>query len=81
MNVEDKSNIRDLVHNPSSLKFLSVCRVRQSISCIGENIEKNLIEKLTAGDLNDLRNPSVPISLEDMCKYDNYSLKKIVRPL
>ena len=65
--------IKYLVHNPPSLRHLCACRirvtVRQSISCLGQNIERNLIEKLTAGDIDDLRNPNVPISLEDMCKY------------
>ena len=57
-----------LVHNPSSLKHVCVHRIRQSISCLGQNVERNLIEKLTAGDFDDLKNPNVPISLEDMCK-------------
>ena len=58
-----------VVYNPPSLKLLCVCRVRQSVSCVGQNVESNLLEKLTAGDFDDLRNPNVPISLEDMCKY------------
>ena len=58
-----------LVCNPPSLKLLSVCRIRQSISCLGEDVEHNLIEKLNAGDLDGLRNPNVPISLQEMCKY------------
>ena len=62
-------SIRYLVYNPPTLKLLSICRIRQSISCLGENVELNLIEKLTAGDFDDLRNPNVPISLQDMCKY------------
>ena len=62
-----------LVYNPSSLKLLCVYRIRQLISCMGQNVERNLIVKLTAGDLYCLRNPNVPIPLEDMCKYD-YSL-------
>ena len=57
------------VYNPPSLKLLCVCRVRQSISCVGQNIESILLEKLTAGDFEDLRNPNVPISLEELCKY------------
>ena len=60
---------RNLVYNPPSLNLLSVCRIRQSISCLGQNVERNLIEKLTAGDFDDIRNPNVPIILEDMCKY------------
>ena len=62
-------DVRHLVYNPPSLKLLSICRIRQSISCLGENVERNLIEKLNSGDFDDLRNPNVPISLEDMCKY------------
>ena len=58
-----------LVHNPPSLELLSVCRIRQSISCMAQHVENNLLEKLTAGDFDDLRNPNEPISLEDMCKY------------
>ena len=61
-----------LVCNPPSLKLLSVYRIRQSISCMEEDVERNLIEKLNAGDLDDLRNPNVPISLEDMCKSLHY---------
>ena len=62
-------SIRHLVYNPPSLKLLSVCRIRQSISCLGENVELNLVKKLRTLDYDDLRNPNVPISLEDMCKY------------
>ena len=69
--------IRNLVYNPPSLRLLCVCRVRQSISCMGEHMENNLIEKLTTGDLDDLRNPNVPISLEDMCKYDTLPLQTL----
>ena len=61
--------IRKLVYNPPSLRLKCVFRIRQSMSCIGKNIVNNLIEKLTAGDLDDLRNLNVPITLEDMCKY------------
>ena len=61
-------SIRHLVYNPPTLKLLSVCRIRQSISCLGKNVERNLIEKLTASDFDDLRDSNVPISLEDMCK-------------
>ena len=59
-----------LVCNPSSLKDVCVRRIRQSISCtcINDESNSNLIEKLTAGDLDDLKNPNVPITLEDMCK-------------
>ena len=62
---------KHLVYNPSSLKLLCVYRVRQSISSIGHNVQHNLMKKLTAGDLDDLRNPNVPITLEDMCEYYN----------
>ena len=58
-----------LVYNSPSLKLLCATRIRQSISRMGRNIENNLIEKLTAGDFDDLRDPNVPISLADMCKY------------
>ena len=64
------SNVSYLVYNPPSLKFMCVYRIRQSISLIGKNIENNLIDKLTAGDFDDLRNPNMPVTLEDMCKYD-----------
>ena len=47
---------RHLVHNPPSLKFMCVSCIRDSILCMEEHIENNLIEKLTAGDLDDLRN-------------------------
>ena len=60
---------KNLVHNPPSLRLECVSRIRQLISCIGKDIENNLIEKLTSGDIDDLRNPNVPISLQDMCKY------------
>ena len=60
---------RILVHTPLSLSRLCVCRIRQAISCMGQNVERDLIEKLTSGDCDDLKNPNVPISLEDMCKY------------
>ena len=69
-------SIKYLVHNPSSLKHVCVHRIRQSISYLGQTVEHNLIEKLTTGDLDDLRNPNVPISLEDMCKYFyNFDIK------
>ena len=61
-------NIKYLVYNPPSLTLLCVCQIRQSMSCLGQNIERNLIEKLTAGELDELKNPNVPISLEYMCK-------------
>ena len=64
--------IRHLVYNPPTLKLLSVCRIRQSISCLGENVELNLIEKLRTRDFDDLRDSNVPISLEYMCKYLYY---------
>ena len=64
------SSVSYLVYNPPSLMFMCVYRIRQSISLIGKNIENNLIDKLTAGDFDDLRNPNMPITLEDMCKYD-----------
>ena len=60
---------KDLVYNPPSLELLSVCRIRQSISCLGENVERNLVKKLRTRDYDYLRNPNVPISLQDMCKY------------
>ena len=62
-------NIKNLVHNPSSLKDVCVRGIKQSISYLGQTVEHNLIEMLTAGDLDDLKNPNLPISLEDMCKY------------
>ena len=65
-------HINYVVYNPSSLRLLCVCSIRRSISCLGQHVERNLIEKLTAGDLDDLRNPNVPISLEYMCKYLYY---------
>ena len=43
--------IKYLVHNPPSLRHLCACRIRQSISYLGQNVERNLIEKLTAGDM------------------------------
>ena len=58
-----------LLYNPPSLKLLSVCRIRQSISCLGQNVEHNLIEKLSANDFDGLEDPNVLISLDDMCKY------------
>ena len=61
----------DLIENPPSLRLLSVGRIRESISCMGQNVEKDLIEKLTAGDLHELRNPNVPVSQGDMCKYSS----------
>ena len=62
------ARIKYLVYNPPSLTLLCVCQIRQSISCLGQNIEHNLIEKLTADDIDNLKNPNVPISLEYMCK-------------
>ena len=64
-----EGNIRHLVYNPPSLKLLSICRIRQSISCLGKNVERNLIKKLRTRDYEYLRNPNMPISLEEMCKY------------
>ena len=66
------TDIRNLVHNPPSLKFMCVSRIRDSILCMEEHVENNLIEKLSAGDFDDLRNPNMPISLQDLCKYDSY---------
>ena len=63
---------RDWVYNPPSLRLVCVSRIRRSMSsssCMGQKIERNFIETLTTGDLDDLRTPNVPISLEDMCKY------------
>ena len=68
---------RNLVYNPPSLKFMCGSRIRDSISCMEENIENNLIEKLTTGDFDDLRDPNVPISLEDLCKYDTLLLQTL----
>ena len=59
---------RILIYNPLSLSRLCMCRIRQAISCMGLHVERDLIEKLTSGDCDDLRNSNVPISLEDMCK-------------
>ena len=71
------SGFRYLVHNPPSLRLLSACSIRQTISRMGKHIENNLIEKLTAGDIDDLRNPNVPISLDDMCKYYTFPLQTL----
>ena len=63
---------RDWIYNPPSLRLVCVSRIRRSmssLSCMGQKIERNFIETLTTGDLDDLRNSNVPISLEDMCKY------------
>ena len=62
--------LRKLVYNPPSLKLLSACWFRQAISCMEENYERDLVEKLTAGDFDGLKNLNVPISLKDMCKYE-----------
>ena len=66
------TSIRRLLFNPPTLKLLSICRIRrsinQSISCAGKHVGSDLIQKLHAGDLDDLRDPNVPISLEVMCK-------------
>ena len=67
----------NLIYNPPSLRIECVSRIRQSMSCIGKDIVNNLIEKLAAGDLDDLRNPNVPITLEDMCKYYNVQLQTL----
>ena len=69
--------LESLIDSPPSLRLLCVCRIRQSISCMGETVEHNLVEKLTvsdleeltAGDLEELRNPNIPVKLTDMCKY------------
>ena len=58
-----------LVFNSPSLQRLCVHRVRQSISCMGQNIGNSLIEKLSSGDFRDLKNLKVPMYLKDMCKY------------
>ena len=57
------------MNNPPSLRLLSVSRIRESLSCMGQDLERDLIEKLTADDLHELSNPNVPVSLSDMCKY------------
>ena len=62
--------VRTLVCNPPSLRVLSVCSIRQSISHISQNVKENFFEKLSSGELHELRNPDVPVSLADMCKYD-----------
>ena len=59
------------MNNPPSLRLLSVSRIRESLSCMGQDVEKNLIEKLTVGDLHELSNPNVPVSLGDICKYSS----------
>ena len=59
----------DLVHNPPSLQRLCVYRIREAISRMGQNVERNLIEKLTSGHFDDLSNLNVPFYLNDMCKY------------
>ena len=61
--------VMDLVKNPLSLRLLSVFCIRKSISCMGQDVEKDLVEKLSSGDLHDLRNSNVPVSLGEMCKY------------
>ena len=64
------TDITPLVHNPQTLRELSVGRVKQSISCINRpDVKESLMQKLRADDIEDLRNPNVPVSLEDMCKY------------
>ena len=65
-----RRNVKSLVYNPSSLRELSVCCVRQSISCMSQNVKNNFIKKLSSGELQDLKDPNVPVSLADMCKYD-----------
>ena len=67
----------NLIYNPPSLRLECACSIRQSMSCIGKDIANNLIKKLAAGDLDDLRNRNVPISLEDMCKYYNVQLQTL----
>ena len=66
--------VMDLVHNPPSLKLLSVCCIRKLISCMGQDVERDLIEKLSSGDLHDLSNSNGPVSLGEMCKYLNVFL-------
>ena len=61
--------LETVVHNPPSLGLLSACRIRKSISCMGKNVERDLVENLSSGDYDALRDPNVPVSLEDMCKY------------
>ena len=51
--------VRRLVNNPPSLKLLSACRFRQAISCMGINYERDVVEKLTAGDFDGLKNPNI----------------------
>ena len=72
--------VKELDYNPPSLKLLSACRVRQAISCMKENYESDLVEKLTAGDFDGLENPNVPISLNDMCKYNGVPLQMQSEP-
>ena len=60
------THITPLVHNPQSLRELCVGHVKQSIR---PNIQHNFIKKMRADDIEGLRNPNVPVSLEDMCKY------------
>ena len=73
--MKTKITIKPLVYNSPSLGVLCVCRIRESMACFGQNVENNLIEKLTAGNFDDLRDPNVPVSLEDMCKYLYYKIR------
>ena len=59
----------DLVYNPPSLQRLCVYRIRQAISRMGQNVERNLIQNLSFGDFNELKYLNVPFYLKDMCKY------------
>ena len=63
------SHAINLIYNPPSLQRACVYRIRQLISCLGKNVENNLVEKLSSGDFHDLRNPNLPVYLQDMCKY------------
>ena len=44
-----------------------------------ESYGHDLVAKLTAGDFDGLKNPNVPISLTDMCKYDGSYKCKVNR--
>ena len=59
----------DLVYNPISLQRLCVYHIRQAISRMGQNVQRNLIQNLAFGDFNELKYLNVPFYLKDMCKY------------
>ena len=56
-------------HNPPSLEQLCTRRIRQSISCIGLNGDKNIVTKWITCVRYDLRNLNIPRYLQHMSKY------------